>query len=354
MLKKSFFFVRTPLHYLNALEAKEFYCIDSKDAILVVMADYWPTINQLKEIINNEFWSEIKFIWADIREKKKGVLHYFLSTPLRCYRFYKTIKQVDKASYVFWGNYNSVWLKYLYAKKKGLDNLFILDDGFATINIMYKDLSNQGRSMVGRFEHYLLGAPPNIEFENLLFFSNYFFRNTIQIVNHNYSNISKILNVREKKIKKSVYFIGQPLVHLDIIDGAEYCYCVKKIVEYYENFGLEFFYISHRTEKKKYVPKNCNVLELDTPIEYKYLTSNVIPMVFATFFSSACYNLNMILKGYNIEFHYWKNNNLLSSHRIKRIYSYLESTNQKGQKVYLCSDTNATKVDFKKNSNFED
>ncbi len=329
-MKKGIFFIRTPIQYYNAVEAKEHFADQIKQTVLVIISDYPPTLEQFDEIIDTEQWDEIYYPW---RTLSKWTAFNWLNRLLNVYRKRKLKKintLLNPNDLVFWGNYNSVWLRYFCSLNP--NEITIIDDGFATLNIPHHLNGNKlefpSSKKVSFFsETMFLSGHDKMSLNRMRFFTS--FKSIHEEVDKRstvctYENLKT--KVQDNEVNHNlVYFIGQPLIYLSIIDTEKYVNSVNKVMEHYQKIGMKCVYIPHRSSVHNYIPESWDVLNLNFPIEKLLFDRNEeLPKTFCSFYSSGIYYLEQFYAGKELTFEYWVMDELLALPAIKNCYSYLE------------------------------
>ena len=329
-MKKGIFFVRTPVQYYNAIEARAHFSKDFDQSILIVLSDYQPTLEQFDRIVDTKEWNLVHYPWKSI---SKWTIYRFINRLLNVYRkrqLKKICKEINSDDSIFWGNYNSIWLRYFHSLNK--NKIVIIDDGFSTLTIPESLHENQlifsSKKTFSFFsEKMFLAKYISLDLNRLTFFTSFHGIHPEldqRIIPCKYPYIkSKLKEVKSNT--KLVYFIGQPLIFLSIIEKESYVSSVEKIFAYYKAKGFDCVYIPHRSSIHDYFPNEWNVKHLKIPVERLLFERNVeIPHIFCTFYSSGIYYLDHFYSGNAIKFDYWTSNELLRVPHIKNCYSYLE------------------------------
>lgn len=329
-MKKGIFFIRTPIQYYNAIEAKAHFSSDFDQSNLIILSDYQPTLKQIERIVDVKDWDVVLYPWKSI---SKWTVYSLINRFLNVYRKRKLKKicnELTSDDRIFWGNYNSIWLRYFHSLIE--NRIVIIDDGFATLNIPENLRENQlvfpSKKTFSFFsEKMFLSQHTSIDLNRLTFFTSFQGIHPEvdqRIIPCNYHFIKSILKEINSN-SKLVYFIGQPLIFLSILEKDSYVSSVNKIFEYYRHKGLDCIYIPHRSSIHNYFPKEWSVKHLEFPIERLLFEPNTeVPHIFCTFYSSGIYYLDQFYSGNAIKFDYWVSNELLRIPNIKNCYSYLE------------------------------
>ena len=339
-MKASYFFIRTPIHYYNALEAKQHLCKNEKH-ILVVLSDYPPTIQQLAGILDASHWSTIYMPWKSQSPYTKFKTLNRVFNITRPILLWKILKIISNSDQIFWGNYNSIWLRYFLAQKK--NNVIILDDGFAALSIskyIHKNklLFNKSTGISGLTERLFVTTSSHIELSRLTFFTS--FKNisnamTRQSIVTDYPYLKTLGAPKSKDETDEVYFIGQPLILLSILEKETYINHVNQIFKYYSEKGLKCYYIPHRSTLHDYFPDNWKIINFNFPLEKLLFTSNhVLPKIFASFYSSALYFMNKFGVNDNVSFEFWESQELHKHPNILEVFKYIKSEKLKNTTIH--------------------
>lgn len=311
---KAYFFVITPANYLYALQASKDPRFNFKEKHLIVLSDYHRSLIQFNTIINKAEWDAVYFPWKNLDRRKKSTWRLILLKIMRHLTFTKIKNQILKTDIVFWGNVNHSNFKYV---KNYFHDIYLLDDGFSTVNISEKieKLNNwKYKKNSGSIKLYTLFNLKSSE---------------IEIIKHQFDEIKR--HQVYKAEEKHVFFIGQPLVFNQIVSQSYYVKRVDEIIKMYESKGFNCFYLPHRSTTRNYIPHYWSILEFDFPLEYFLEMSNFRPEIFATFYSTGAYNLIKYLSLDTNNVHFWKieYDEINASFRspIKSIYSYLSENN---------------------------
>lgn len=338
-MSTSYFFVRTPIQLYNAVEAKVKLCNETK-CKLIILSDYPPTLGQFERLIDSKMWSEVLTPWGKYKKLTKFKLFNRLLNINRRISLKKILKGVLEHDMVFWGNYNSIWLRYFISKKN--NSVTILDDGFATLSIPkhiknHELFFNKNKSLVSFIEELLISSKNSIPLNRLHFFTS--FKNISPLIDERatYTNYPflKSQSRTDGPNQKTMYFIGQPLILLSILDKDTYVRNINSIFEYYEKKGMKCFYVPHRSAIHNYIPKNWNILNFNLPLEgLVFDDTQQLPKIMASFYSSALYYVNKFYQNKDMNFEYWEVNTLQSNSDIQHCYSYIKKEKLKNTIVH--------------------
>lgn len=342
---KAFYFIRTPLQYINSLELKNGKYSEVEKSTLILLCDYKKSLIQFKQIVNSDDWDEVVYLWASFSKMSHYSILNLMLVFFRKRRLDKIIDKVQTSDFVIWGNLSSNWCHYYLRKNNSNNPVTIVDDGFATINLI--DKINKSTSLlyykgfINKMEHFILKPKSKIKFNELYFFSVFKIKNSkLEIQLNNYS-FWKSKN-KTKSIVKKVYFIGQPLVFQNILSREQYSDLLNNIFLFYNNQGYKCYYLPHRSCILDYLDPNWEVIKNELPIEFVMMNSiNEIPSVFATFYSTAVYNLSCLFDQNDASFHYWNiDNHELFMKYSKNVFNYLEMNPSERQQINLTSRLN--------------
>jgi hypothetical protein len=333
---------------LNAVEARNNDIFKSGEHHLIVLSDFHRTLSQIESIIETEFWSSIIFPWMEFSAKKNNPLFNAINILKRKIKIDKIITSIKPTDLIFWGNLNSNWFFYLYQKTKS--TIYILDDGFVSINtILNTDLkalkSKLLSSNSGKIERYILKLNFSISWGRILFFTNFDLKTSAKNIElHNYEFLSK--QFKFSTIKNTVFFVGQPLIFQKMMKNEVYVTLVDSIIRHYQSKGFNCFYIPHRSTTLDYIPNHWSTKSFNKPLEC-ILFDELIekPMIFASFYSSALYNIAMMDKNSIFKYDYWQFDEIdlinFPFKTISDVYEFIRSQNKNNVNILHKSVANA-------------
>jgi len=305
------FVVNTPLQLINAIEAKRHFNIRDQDSLLIVIY-LGQRILQMREAVEESEWAEV--IWLESDEQALHSTDIAACTKVfnwvsGCLTFRKQVSEIQerwrKLSRVFLGNFLMISQLHL-ANSFISDNLILLDDGNATLQVAklrneFKSTLAIHRTILGRvnflIKQFIFGYRLN-RIPSVTFFSIYDLgisdQDRIEKNTFRYLRTS----VSSKYHKDEIWFIGAPLVEQSIVSFADFCSLIDKVIEYYQ--GRKIIYILHPAENlmatKNYLKQlGVEAIEFSLPLEMVFLKNQELPALLATFYSSAIYNLRLIL-----------------------------------------------------------
>lgn len=327
-MKKNLFIVASPLQFLNALEAKEYF----QTTLNILLLIYDTNENELDaeqkmQLLNPKDWDE--------------VIHYNLGNINKHYRFFeqiKLIKSLQKFSYqyIFSGEFG-IFHQAIMANMHS-NNIYLLDDGTATIFI-YEQLRHKqyfiklSFSKKLRLMRYKIA---NLDYkieQNINFFTTFDIQElpNSKVIKHNFSYL-KAHRLQLCKKTNDIYILGQNLIEDKWIKAENYIQYITKIIEYFNESKI--IYIPHRSEKitedyqTLFKYKNFTLQKSDGPIEMAFIYKNIYPTTIISFFSSALFNLDKIFSDTNIYAIKIDENNLLSHQQVvQKCYTFFHGTN---------------------------
>lgn len=285
-MKYNLFIVSSPLQIMNAIEAVEHFKTQN-NILLLLSSENKNQLIQMNHLIKFMDWLRIEYVST---LSYKGINRLFFTRVIT--RQFKYIKnyEIDK---LFVGDYRSEHLNHM-VNYFGNNDVYLLDDGLNQLGYS-KYLQNQSykfkirRLIYGLFFYNLSKIKYTI-------FSIFTIENEKTIKN-NYTFFKKYINT--KVMEKEVYFIGQPLVELNIIDEKCFKKELIKIINFYSK-NL-FIYILHRKENEEKINKlskelNFEYKKFNNIIELEMINSDKIPSDIATFYSTAIITLPSFIK----------------------------------------------------------
>ncbi len=346
-MNANFYFVRTPLQYLNAVEARQTKKFSQSAQHLIILSDFHRTISQIEAIIHPNLWTSISYPWKEFVSKKNLPifnLFYIFNRKLKIDKILLTIENKD---FIFWGNINSNWFFYLFYKKKS--NFYILDDGFASIDFIHNSdvqaiKSSLLSSKLGKIERIVLRLNYKINWERIHFFTNFDLQQSSKNLElHSYDYLSKQFKIGT--LSKIVYFVGQPLVFQKMMSKENYIKLINSIFNYYNSQNYTCYYLPHRSTTLDYIPKNWLTKSFNKPLECILFDEQIEkPIIFASFYSSALYNIAIMDKNLIFKYDYWQfDESYLINFPIKKIlnvYDFVKNLSNKNNRFLNTSNIN--------------
>ena len=312
------FLVKSPLQFINALEAKYHFNLNDDNCLLVIMGDrksYPQMLNLAKEsrqwhyivLLNN-----INILFGNPLENepnglsnaivnRKALLRGSLLTIPRLKRISKYITDID---HIFIGDYNYVHMRH-FVNTVPHNKTVLLDDGVGAINTASIRRNNHGITSNLKFRKRIKVVAKRLfqglndrQVEKLCFFSAYDLdlNEKDEFIRNEYKFLKKRCQLLGKE--NSVYFIGSPLSEAGIMNELDYLNQLKMIRGRFSD--MEFKYIAHRrehTDKLDTIHSDLNIeiYHFDYPIEYQLAMIGPIPKILISFVTSALENLRIIM-----------------------------------------------------------
>ncbi len=309
------YLVSTPLQLINAIEARHHF--GSAPGItghcLFIANLKYNTQVQLQGMLSMSEWDSVAFLFRMKRREYAGAglfIHHLL-LPFKeraaAQRVIKSLKrQNNDNGTLFLGNYAGR-LFYRVARHFS-GKIVLLDDGAGTREIYNLRKAEQESGLPHFFSRALSlkkragliaagigksGIPGNVSFFSC-------FLNGIDdpaVVRNDYSFISALAG--SKPVRNIVYFAGSPLVELGVLDIREFLNVIIGIRNFYSGKGLELVYILHRLERKSrslLEREGIIIRSINIPLEAALLQEEALPVILASFYSSALLTTHVIFK----------------------------------------------------------
>jgi hypothetical protein len=316
---KNIFFVESPLSYLNVLEFKYSRAISCNSSILILTTIWEVNLLQILPIIDKQEWEEIIILnfnlntsWTKITPIfKTGKFIQFLSFWKQLKKVNKLVHTYSKVNCVVSGYYTNEIVLHFCSKIKYLE-FILVDDGTMTISTNQTRLSefkykfkntliNNGRIKPDfkLFFKYVIGLK-DTGISQITFFTVYDLHQN-KFDNYEYNNYSLLKkNVSKKNKNDKIYFLGSPLSESlpSAIDVVNFELIIKKVILLYGAENIVYF--AHRNETLQVINKlkliyGFNIKLLKVPFEYFLVNEEIMPYKIVSFFSSALFNLSIIL-----------------------------------------------------------
>jgi hypothetical protein len=317
------FIIRLALSYINVVEAQQYFSIKPEESILVIMTKDTQSVDSkhIQGIIDLSLWKQVHYMPYNLSsfidqtkdfktDETNPFKRKYLASRKMVKKFNKVIPTNTKIDRVFISNEFTASMKH-FVNIANPQEIINIDEGFKTYtNIKNKFTQSNFDKIPGHLNEWCKGLFFNLitgyktwPISNVKYFTSYG-------VNQSFSN-KIILNtfqktrlaVREKEKKDQVLFLGQSLSELSFIESdSSYIEIIRKIRDHY--LPLQMIYQAHRDEKIGKLKKiseslNIEVQHATIPIEYKIITSDYVPTIVASFYSSALQNINHIY-GHNV------------------------------------------------------
>ena len=297
--------ISSPLQILNFNEY-----VNNNDInkfLLIILVYNKKELIRIKKLIDLYKISSYKII------KGKFFIQY--------YSLYALAKKISKTEKLIIGNFFSDPHLY-FANRLNFKEILVLDDGINTTLIPKFIATNKKilrssyiRNLIFKFFNINVDYPHKISLFTIFKKIN---SEYIKVLPNNLSLTKKMISNID--LRSQVFFIGQPLVELGIIDKSNYFKCLEKLKSKY----LSLTYIPSRKESKlkiKEIEKKigCRVIYPQINIEIYFILNKFLPKKVFSFTSSALilleliYNTNSQILDINSIRMKFKNNRLKSS-----------------------------------------
>lgn len=292
-MNNNLFLITSPLQLINAIEAKAHFKLTSNILVVIFTEHESKNKKQISRLIKDEEWDEV----IRFDQRLKNTKSTFL-------RQIKLVKLLQKKSYdmLFCGDFSSI-NKMIIAnveKKK----VYLMDDGAVTINrylnelgIKYSDQKVPLKKKVRQWRFNLFGLK-TIPTDTINMFTSYNLapHGNEEIVRNELKYFKETF-LAEAIVDNTVYFLGQPLSEIHVIQRVSYLNYIQAIKNYYDTKNI--VYIPHRAEDviddiMAMEDEQFKVVYTELPIELEFITTNRYPLQICSFFSSALFTLNII------------------------------------------------------------
>lgn len=270
------FLVESPLQYINAIEARDYYRIPCNDSRLIIFEGV--STENLKQIIlssKGQLWKKILIV----KNNHHPLLRYI--ALMRCMNFVRDL-HIDT---IFIGEYRSDIMRHIIHKKSPF-NAVLLDDGNVTPEIYEK---NRFRIPIKlTFRRKALNTLFRLV-DSDLFDIEYF--SCYQLGNLKPKNEFNLLskNLENKLSSELILFLGNNTVEMDIIKIEDYIEALEKIKSHYKSSPIK--YVPHRREEKWKLDiisqLDIELMPISVPFEIFLSQMDKIPKEIASFVSSA-------------------------------------------------------------------
>ena len=302
--------VKSPLQYMNALEACRSFQVPIKRCLLVLMADHKSLPQLLALIDKTPGWGGIlplvsvglKPSMADWDGKEHSRHAIWGNDAFGIIKLRNLSQSLGRLDYVFVGDLGNLMMRH-FANLADVSEVVVLDDGTATLQ--YAVWRNQGRwgrkqrlsKKAGLWlKRIALGSCDGLP-ARLTFFSVYDIEVPQQdrVVKNTFMDLhARAGDVRPEEL---VFFLGGPLVEASILSEEEYLWHLERVARYFSNRKVT--YVAHRRENWERVKRigralGWDVRLFDYPIEFQLAVVGPRPRILAAFFSSALENCRAI------------------------------------------------------------
>jgi hypothetical protein len=322
-MKYNIFIVSSPLQIMNAIEAVEYFGTRNNILLVSYIGNKKP-LSQIKKMLNFSDWHTVKYILLPLKVVDKLIFSKKIYSALQ---FIEKSK-IDK---LFVGEYRSDHVNHIVNSLRNQE-VYLLDDGLAQLNY-HKELTQQPYKVkIRRLIYKLLFY--KLKTIKYTFFTMFDIKNE-KIIKNNYNFFKKYIG--NKEIEDAIYFIGQPIIELNVMSKDNYKKELLKIINFYK--GKKFVYILHRREEVENIKNlslelNFEYKAFDNLIELEMINNPITPSNFATFFSTAIVTLpNFISES---EYRVFRSKDkIINKKFIDNISNTYKELNKMGLKVEL-------------------
>ena len=292
MIKKNLFILRSPLQVINAIEAIKHF--ELKNNIVVLIYNSLDTnTKQINELIETEEWVEI----IKLEDSGRSKLTKYVT-------LIKKLKK-DIYRYLFLGDFGTI--QRIIIPNITKEYVYLIDDGATTLTIYNQFLKPKKLNKFNfrEFRYLFFGLKFIIRDKINLF--TYF---DLESIDENTVVKNKLLELKNRYLKditkdNNIYFIGQPLDSVKILNVNQY---VKVIEALIEKYNKKIIYIPHRSESQNLrnsvesiKSELFEIKTLNMPVEIYFLQEKIIPFKIVSFFSVVLITAEIILEGVDID-----------------------------------------------------
>lgn len=316
--KYNLFIVRSPLQFINAIEAKHHF--KTQNNILCLIHNT-STVNskQMNKLLTLTTWDKTLELNSDNSKNSLFKNIKFIKALLK-YPF----------NYIFTGHLGNINITLISSLIK--EKIFLIDDGTATL-ALHKTMLNPNHikkitlnSLIREYRFKIFGLKSNLKNLKINYFT--FFNLTPyldeKIIKNEFLFLKNTFSKKTNNSHDIVYLLGQNAVETNTMREEIYIGYLKKIINYYQN--KKIIYYPHRSEEitSAYTPlKNENfiIMGSEQPIEIELLTKGNNPSTIASFISSALFTLHQIFPNASIDSFILETEDLLNNQEtLQMIY----------------------------------
>ncbi|PLX74824.1 MAG: hypothetical protein C0615_08565 [Desulfuromonas sp.] len=305
---KAIFYIKSPLQYLNAIEARNHYGYAEEESLLILHADN-KNLDQLTQLIKRDRWGGIinlngSGIKPDVQSKvdlsvRHSLFHNNVFSITKLSYLARKFSPVDK---VFIGDAGNPLMQHL-ANVVVVNEVVLLDDGIASY--LYAEWRKKGwhgeeprlKKKLSRIIKRLFfslrdGLPPELTFYSAC---NIEVTDRDKLVQNKFDVLRKAF--KDTVESNSIFFLGSSLVESGFCTEGDYIHQLSLVNAYYA--GAPVVYVAHRREPVERIEKIKHALGWETvlfkyPIECQLVVEGPRPRQLAAFVSSALENCHAI------------------------------------------------------------
>lgn len=304
--------VESPLQLKNVVHV---YSQDKSDLIIFIRLNGEEKNDDLLRMFTLPNNAKVKFFLM-----KKGNKFHILKGFIMSIFFCLLSKRLFDEVYI--GDWRSKWMR-LAAYIISPFRVNVLDDGFATINIV-KELNVKARTIRKKYRknyHKISKLFPR-------FYSNF----ELESEHIEVFYLPRPIGDSSKNLKNKAFFIGSPLCDKGIISQKYALTLYQSVLNNISYLSDSIVYIPHRAESSTWLSLVLNkfpemeIIEPDCAVE-DYLSSLAYsPDIIFSFYSTALYNLQFMNRHTRVISYRIDEEQLLTNkENIRQVYEYLNS-----------------------------
>lgn len=291
------FIIESPLQLINALEAKAYFKLRDHECDLLILNGENPnTLKQMVRMVDYSKWRKVKELGFG-----SGRLSWVtrMITLKNQYQNYKNVEMV------FIGDYRADVMRD-FVTVVNPKQAVLLDDGTVSLRIHKSLSSKREREHFFEREHngklkqlikslvYFGKTPKQNHIKDLIFFTVYDLSSNdyLTVIKNKYNHIKMVSSNKEKK--NEVWFLGSPLAEKGIVpDRKTYQEYLEIVQSHYREYDI--YYVPHRAEDpsniEEYRKLGYKIVKPDMSIEFYLMAQKSVPLIVASFYSSALGNI---------------------------------------------------------------
>lgn len=266
MANRALIIVESPLQFLAAFEAVNYYNLDS-GLIIIRLSNELRNDEQLRFLRSYLEFKGFKFIYTSVRPKSKKISDFFKIA------FYSLFLPIFSLFYknVIIGSFKSGFISLVFWPFNINSKFIIVDDGTSTLEAKELPRFYDARFFT-QFYQELGGFFPKVH-------------------PNGFDAIKQRLHI-EKNDSWDVVFIGSGIAEIEIVSESVYLCMVEKICTKYSAKGCNIIYIPHRVESEEKLKKisvldKVQILKINYPIELLGIVGSLFPKKVVSFYSTA-------------------------------------------------------------------
>ncbi len=295
------FLIKSPLQYLNAMEACRAFSVRPEDSLVLIIADRKSSPQLLHLARHNRAWQAVTLLAEVPLLSFRDPLHSAGSSLLRNPAFFslklsRVASCLGKVDYLLIGDLANPLSRH-FTHQLDCQTTVVLDDGTATLVRAAERVEGRLHRRLKRVKRLRLGLKRKVlglqdkEIPALTFFTLY---QDLQAGPNDLVEINDFSHLRQGMLsvarEKKIYFLGGPLVEAGFLSEVAYLELLQQVAVYYRS--KQVVYIAHRREDPQRLEKiagrtGWRTQLFDYPIEYQLAQVGPFPDQLASFFSSA-------------------------------------------------------------------